>query len=107
MEGMSPSRRDVITTLTLLQVVHDHQKTFDASTGWDRIKLHTPWQILCAVYPAEVVDAAYTREASCGHLEYGACSCSTKCDLCLLKGAPARLTDKGLARLAELRSAAA
>ncbi|WP_406425699.1 hypothetical protein [Streptomyces sp. NBC_00842] len=99
----SPEPAD-ITTLTLLQAIHDHQRTYDASTGWDRIKLLTPWRTLCTIYPEKVVDIAYTREVSCGHLEYGACACPIKCDLCLLNGTPARLTDKGLARLAELRT---
>lgn len=99
MEGMSPSPDPAdITTRAILQAVHDYQRAFDASTGWDRISLRTPWQILCDVYPEEVVDAAYAREAISGHLEYGYCGCSTKCDLCVRTGPPARLTDKGLAR---------
>jgi hypothetical protein len=97
---MSPSPEPAdITTRALLQALHDHQRAFDASTGWARISLRTPWQILCDVYPEGVVDAAYTREADSGHLTYGACGCSPRCDLCARKGPPARLTDKGLARL--------
>lgn len=93
-----------ITTLALLQAIHDHQRTYDASTGWDRINLSTPWRTLCAAYPQNVVDAAYAREASRGHLEFAACA--TKCDLCLLNGTPVRLTDKGRAKLVELAAGA-
>ncbi|MEV5129228.1 hypothetical protein AB0K87_01695 [Streptomyces sp. NPDC053705] len=100
---MTKSAADAITTLNLLQALHDHQRAFDASTGWDRISLRTPWQILRDVYSEETVAAAYTREASSGHLEHGPISCSTNCDLCALKGPPVRLTDRGLAQLAELR----
>lgn len=93
-----------ITTRAILQALHDHQRAFDASTGWARISLRTPWKILCDVYPEQVVDAAYAREASAGHLEYGYCGCPTKCDLCVDQGPPARLTDKGDAKLAELKA---
>ncbi|MEU5660124.1 hypothetical protein ABZ802_31575 [Streptomyces sp. NPDC047737] len=93
-------RRDAdISTLALLQAVHDYQAAFDASTGWARIELLTPWQTLCAAYPEEAVAAAYAREASSGHLDYGYCACPTTCDLCARQGPPARLTDDGLTRL--------
>lgn len=96
---MTDSSAGDITTLTLLQAIHDHQRAFDRATGWARVNLLTPWQTLCTTHPQDVVDAAYAREVSYGNLEYAACACPTKCDLCLLKGAPTRLTDKGLARL--------
>ncbi|MCX4606795.1 hypothetical protein OG402_40940 [Streptomyces anulatus] len=97
---MSPSP---ITTLALLSAIHDHQKAYNASTGWARTKLLTPWRILSAVYSEEIVDAAYAREANYGHLERATCSCAPTCDLCLLYGVTAWLTDKGAARLAELQ----
>ncbi|MFJ1827435.1 hypothetical protein [Streptomyces sp. NPDC088178] len=104
---MSPSPEPAgITTRTILQAVYDYQRTFDASTGWARIELLTPWQTLCAAYPEEVVDAAYTREASSGHLNYGYCGCPSKCDLCVHKGPPARLTDEGHAKLTNLKGTA-
>lgn len=104
---MSPSPEPAgITTLTVLQAVHAYQQDFDASTGWARVNLLTSWQTLRAVYPEHVVEAAYNREASSGLLEYGHCPCPIKCDLCDRQGPPTRLTDKGLALLAELRSAA-
>jgi len=96
---MTDSAADAITTLNLLQALHDHQRAFDASTGWDRISLRTPWQILRDVYSEEAVAAAYTREASAGHLGYGTCFCSPKCGPCVRKGPPTRLTSKGLALL--------
>lgn len=101
----SPDPAD-ITTLALLQAVHDHQRAFDTSTGWARISLLTPWQILRDVYPEEAVDAAYTREADSGHLTYGTCDCSPTCDLCARKGPPARLTSVGHAKLADLKAGA-
>ncbi|MFF2411786.1 hypothetical protein [Streptomyces sp. NPDC058092] len=104
---MSPSPEPAdITPLTLLQAIHDHQRNYDASTGWDRIKLHTPWRTLCTVYPENVVDAAYTRESSRGYLARAACACPTKCDLCFLNGVSAWLTDKGHAKLTELKARA-
>ncbi|MFG2676998.1 hypothetical protein [Streptomyces sp. NPDC048445] len=96
---MADSSAGDITTLTLLEAIRDHQRAFGASTGWARIKLPTPWRTLCATYPQTVVDAAYAREVSYGHLEFAAHACPTKCDLCLLNGTPVWLTDKGLARL--------
>lgn len=98
----APKHSD-ITTLALLAAIDDHQKAFDASTGWARIELPTPWRTLCTVYPEKVVDAAYAREADCGHLDYGTCACLTKCDLCRSNGVPTRLTVEGLARLTELK----
>lgn len=102
---MNPSPSG-ITTVALLQAIDDHQRAFDASTGWARISLRTPWQILRDVYPEEVVDAAYAREASSGSLECESCGCSPHCDLCARTGPPTRITDKGLAVLAELKAGA-
>ncbi len=103
-EDMSPPPEPTnITTLAILQAVHDYQQAFDASTGWARINLRTPWQILRDVYPEKVVAAAYAREASSGRLDYGYCDCRTKCDLCIKQGPPARLTDEGHAKLTDLK----
>lgn len=93
-----------ITTLALLTAIEDHQRAFKASTGWASIRMLTPWRTLSTVYPEKVVAAAYTREATRGHLEYGACPCLRKCDLCLRNGKAAWLTDEGLTKLAELRA---
>ena len=101
---MSEQPETDITTLNLLQAIHDHQRAFDASTGWARISLRTPWQILRDVYPEEAVDAAYAREASSGNLEYGTCGCSTNCGLCARTGPPTRLTDQGRTKLIELKA---
>ena len=107
MEGMAPSLEpNGITTRAVLQAVQDYQRAFDASTGWARINLPTSWQTLCATYPEQAVGAAYAREASAGHLDYGYCGCPTKCDPCANQGPPARLTDKGRAELIELKEGA-
>lgn len=102
----TPPEPDGIATLAVLQAVHDYQVAYDASTGWARIDLPTAWLQLRTANPERAVEAAYAREASSGHLQYGNCRCPIKCDLCVRQGPPARLTDKGAARLAELRSAA-
>lgn len=101
---MSEKPETAITSVALLQAVYDHQRAFDTSTGWARISLRTPWQILRDVYPEEVVDAAYTREASLGNLEYGTCGCSPHCDLCARTGPPTRITEQGHANLIELKA---
>lgn len=107
MEGMDPSPLSAdITSLALLEAVHDYNRALDASTGWARINLRTPWQTLCAAHPEQSVGAAYAREASAGHLDYRYCECPTTCELCADKGPPARLTDKGHARLTELKAGA-
>ncbi|MFJ2279271.1 hypothetical protein ACIOEZ_34545 [Streptomyces sp. NPDC087866] len=93
-----------IATLAVLQAVHDYQEAYDASTGQARIDLPTAWLQLCTAYPETAVEAAYAREASNGHLTHG--HCPATCELCVRQGPPTRLTDKGLACLAELRSAA-
>lgn len=86
-----PKRAD-ITTLALLQAIHDHRSRPipPGKHSWD---VPGPWWTLCTVYPENVVNAAYIREDDRGHLE---CGVSLRTSW---------LTDKGRARLVELRGA--
>ncbi|WP_037825072.1 MULTISPECIES: hypothetical protein [unclassified Streptomyces] len=86
-----PKRAD-ITTLALLQAIHDH-RTRPVPPGKYRWEIPGAWWTLCTVYPEKVVTAAYEREDDRGHLE---CGVSLRTSW---------LTDKGRARLVELRGA--
>ncbi|MFF6931533.1 hypothetical protein [Streptomyces californicus] len=86
-----PKRAD-ITTLALLQAIHDHA-TRPVPLGKYRWEIPGAWWTLCTVYPEKVVTAAYVREDDRGHLE---CGVSLRTSW---------LTDEGRARLVELRGA--
>ncbi|MFE1515844.1 hypothetical protein ACFW9I_03245 [[Kitasatospora] papulosa] len=96
---MTESTADAVTTLDILQALHNYQQAFDASTGWAQIRLVTPWRNLCNTYSQSVADNVYAREAASGHLVYAACACPGKCSPCFINGTPVRLTDKGMALL--------
>ncbi|WP_399554232.1 hypothetical protein OG582_40620 (plasmid) [Streptomyces anulatus] len=85
----APKRAD-ITTLALLQAIHDH-RTRPVPPGKYRWEMPGAWWTLCTVYPEKVVTAAYVREDDRGYLE---CGVSLRTSW---------LTDKGAARLAELQ----
>ncbi|MEU1327199.1 hypothetical protein [Streptomyces microflavus] len=85
----APKRAD-ITTLALLQAIHDHRGR-PVTPGDYRGALLGAWWTLCTVYPENVVNAAYVREDDRGHLD---CGVSLRTSW---------LTDKGAARLAELQ----
>ncbi|WP_093803972.1 hypothetical protein [Streptomyces sp. Wb2n-11] len=84
-----PKRSD-ITTLALLTAIDDHA-TREVPLGKYRWELPGAWWILGTAYPEKVVTAAYIREDDRGHLE---CGVSLRTSW---------LTDKGHAKLAELR----
>ncbi|MDX3343431.1 hypothetical protein PV409_36340 [Streptomyces sp. ME02-6979.5a] len=87
-----PPKRSDITTRAVLQAIHDHRGR-PRTPGTYRGALLGAWWTLCTVYPEKVVTAAYEREDDRGYLE---CGVSLRTSW---------LTDKGRARLVELRGA--
>lgn len=85
-----PPKRSDITTLALLQAIHDH-RTRPVPPGKYRWEMPGAWWTLCTVYPEKVVTAAYEREDDRGYLD---CGVSLRTSW---------LTDKGAARLAALQ----